>query len=213
MSWGGQSSVTRFGIPGPKNAKSSATKTTTWHCSAVAQKCLIATLKEQFGGFKPNLDSRNPFPQRALAGMATLRDWNRLRFLQRNGCEPACGHRGHCNFAMRFFAPLSAVPKRDRSKLSRTQKHANACKRAQMSAKERKRKSTKGRKRAQKGAKERKSALLCKNCKQPGLKQPGLGTPSEGRKWGVGSVVVRFGVFGVPRFSVQRSPDNPYPLN
>ena len=29
---------------------------------------------------------------------------------------------------------------------------------------------------------------------------------SEGRKWGVRSVVVGFGVFGVPRFSVQRSP-------
>ena len=28
---------------------------------------------------------------------------------------------------------------------------------------------------------------------------------SEGQKWGVGSVVVEFGVFGAPRFSVQRS--------
>ena len=28
---------------------------------------------------------------------------------------------------------------------------------------------------------------------------------SEGRKWGVRSVVVGFGVFGAPRFSVQRS--------
>ena len=27
----------------------------------------------------------------------------------------------------------------------------------------------------------------------------------EGRKWGVRSVVVEFGVFGAPRFSVQRS--------
>ena len=26
-----------------------------------------------------------------------------LRFLQRNGCELACGHRGHCDFAMRFL--------------------------------------------------------------------------------------------------------------
>ena len=32
-------------------------------------------------------------------------------------------------------------------------------------------------KRAQKGPKERKRALLCKICKQPGLKQPALGTP------------------------------------
>ena len=31
--WGGQSSVTRSGKPGPKNPKSSATKTTIWHCS------------------------------------------------------------------------------------------------------------------------------------------------------------------------------------
>ena len=28
---------------------------------------------------------------------------------------------------------------------------------------------------------------------------------SEGREWGVGSVVVEFGVLGAPRFSVQRS--------
>ena len=35
MSWGGQSSVTKSGIPGPKNPKSSATKTTTWHCSTI----------------------------------------------------------------------------------------------------------------------------------------------------------------------------------
>ena len=33
---------------------------------------------------------------------------------------------------------------------------------------------------------------------------------SEGREWGVRSVVVDFGVFGVPRFSVQRPPN---PLN
>ena len=32
---------------------------------------------------------------------------------------------------------------------------------------------------------------------------------SEGRKWGVRSVVVEFGVFGKPRFSVQRSPKHP----
>ena len=30
---------------------------------------------------------------------------------------------------------------------------------------------------------------------------------SEGRKWGVRSVVVEFGVFGAPRFSVQKSPN------
>ena len=32
-----------------------------------------------------------------------------------------------------------------------------------------------------------------------------LPSKSEGREWGVGSVVVEFGVFGAPRFSVQRS--------
>ena len=46
----------------------------------------------------------------------------------------------------------SAVPKHGRSKRGQTQKHANAHKRAQMSAKEPKRKSAKGRKRAQKSA-------------------------------------------------------------
>ena len=73
----------------------------------------------------------------------------------------------------------SAVPKRGRSKRGRSQKHANARKRAQMNAKERKRKSANARKRAQKGAKERKRALPRKNCKQPGLKPPGLGTPEN----------------------------------
>ena len=55
----------------------------------------------------------------------------------------------------KVFADMSAVPKRGCSKRSRTQKHANARKRAQMSAKERKRKSARERKRAQKSAKER----------------------------------------------------------
>ena len=40
-------------------------------------------------------------------------------------------------------------------------------------------KSAKERKRAQRGANERKRALPRKNCKQPGLKQPGLGTPDS----------------------------------
>ena len=35
MSWGGQSSVMRSGLPGPKNPKSSAMKTTTWRCSII----------------------------------------------------------------------------------------------------------------------------------------------------------------------------------
>ena len=82
----------------------------------------------------------------------------------------------------------SAVPKRGRSKCGRTQKHANERKRGQMSAKERKRKSAETRKRAPKGARERKRALPRKNCKQPGFKQPGLGTPNphpspQKRKW------------------------------
>ena len=60
-----------------------------------------------------------------------------------------------------------------------TQLRAKERKRAQMSAKECKRKSAKERARVQKGAEERKRALPRKNCKQPGLKQPGLGTPNE----------------------------------
>ena len=47
-----------------------------------------------------------------------------------------------------------------------------------MSVKEGKRKSAKEHKWAQKGEKERKRALPRKNCTQPGLKQPGLGTPN-----------------------------------
>ena len=52
----------------------------------------------------------------------------------------------------------SAVPKRGRSKPCRSQKHANARKRAQMSANACKRKSAKERKRAQKSAKGRQRA-------------------------------------------------------
>ena len=45
VSWGRQSSVTRSGFPGPKNPKSSATKTTTWHCSNhFISKAIIATI-------------------------------------------------------------------------------------------------------------------------------------------------------------------------
>ena len=35
-----------------------------------------------------------------LPAISLLRPAKRktLRFLQRNGCEPACGHRGHCDF-------------------------------------------------------------------------------------------------------------------
>ena len=62
-----------------------------------------------------------------------------------------------------------AVPKRGRSKRSRTQKK---------SANEHKRAQTQVRKRAQKGAKECKRVLLRKNCKQTRFEQPGLGTPS-----------------------------------
>ena len=59
-----------------------------------------------------------------------------------------------------------------------TQLSAKERKCAQKGAKERKRKSAKERKGAQKGAQERKRALPGQNCKQPGLKQPGLGTPN-----------------------------------
>ena len=66
---------------------------------------------------------------------------------------------------------LNAVGRRN------TQMNAKERKRAQKSAKERK---TQVCKRAQKGAKGRKRALPRKNCKQPGFKQPGLGTPKKG---------------------------------
>ena len=46
-----------------------------------------------------------------------------------------------------------------------------------MSANASKRAQTQVRKRARKGAKERKGVLQRENCKLPGLKQPGLGTP------------------------------------
>ena len=36
---------------------------------------------------------------------------------------------------------------------------------------------------------------------------PPFGVSSEGREWGVGSVVVEFGVFGARRFSIRRSPN------
>ena len=51
-----------------------------------------------------------------------------------------------------------------------TQKNANAS-------------SQKGKKRAQKSAKGCKGTFLCRNCKQPGLKQPGLGTPNKREKF------------------------------
>ena len=77
----------------------------------------------------------------------------------------------------------SAVPKRVRSKRGQMQKRAHAHQRAQMSAKERRRESAKRAQLAQNGAKERKRALPRKSCKQPGLKQPGLGTAKfKGRK-------------------------------
>ena len=45
VSWGVQSSVMRSGLRGPKNPKSSAMKTTTWHCSNVStlsSRCFVA---------------------------------------------------------------------------------------------------------------------------------------------------------------------------
>ena len=66
-----------------------------------------------------------------------------------------------------FSSFFSAVPKRCRSKRSRTQKHANVRKRARMSAKERKRKSARERKKpktwAQKSAKERFRVKIANN--------------------------------------------------
>ena len=53
------------------------------------------------------------------------------------------------------------------------------CRNTQKSANEHKRAQTQVRKRAQKAANERKSLLLRKNCKQPGLKQPGWELPKD----------------------------------
>ena len=47
---GRQSSVMRSGIPGPKNPKSSATKTTIWHCSTLVKAVL--RLQMPFRGLK-----------------------------------------------------------------------------------------------------------------------------------------------------------------
>ena len=60
----------------------------------------------------------------------------------------------------------SRKPKRSRLKRGRSQN-------------ERKRARTQERKRAQKGTKERKRALPRENCRQSGLKQPGLGLPDD----------------------------------
>ena len=49
VSRGGQSSVTRSGIPGPKNPKSSATKTTTWHCLKIDSHCRIPCNTQVYG--------------------------------------------------------------------------------------------------------------------------------------------------------------------
>ena len=57
----------------------------------------------------------------------------------------------------------------------------SAKERKRKSAKERKRKSAKEHKRTQK-AKERKRVQTCKNCKQPDLKQSGLGTANHWEK-------------------------------
>ena len=73
---------------------------------------------------------------------------------------------------------ISEVPKHGRSKHSRSQKHAHERKK---SANVRKRAQTQVRKRAQKGAKARKRARKRNICKQPGPKQPGLGTRKHQR--------------------------------
>ena len=62
----------------------------------------------------------------------------------------------------------SRVASERRCSLCCSSQNAVVRRNTQMSAKERKRK----------GAKERKRALLRENCKQPGLKPPGLGTPN-----------------------------------
>ena len=80
---------------------------------------------------------------------------------------PRSGFRSGGTFECTLVLVFHGVPKHGRSKRSHSQKHANERKRAQ----------TQIRKRAQKGAKGCKRALPRRNCKQPGLKQSGLGTP------------------------------------
>ena len=71
------------------------------------------------GGGPPNGSWGQNLVSRGRCGCGDLRPWslrasydfeaNRpakrkiLRFLQRNGCKPACGHRCHCDFATRFL--------------------------------------------------------------------------------------------------------------
>ena len=75
-------------------------------------------------------------------------------------------------FSTRDETRFCSSQTRCRSKRGRTQKNANERKRAQTQVSKRAQKSAKGHKRAQK-------RVLRKNCKQPGLKQPGLGTPKR----------------------------------
>ena len=85
-----------------------------------------------------------------------------------------------CNSQTRGRSKRGPMQK-DASEGAKERKRAQS----QKNAKERRRaqKGTKECKRAQKSAKERKRALPLKNCKQPGLKQPGLlGTPEVGHR-------------------------------
>ena len=81
------------------------------------------------------------------------------------------------NQPMSEIVTSSEVPKRGRSKCGRTQKHANEPKISQMSANESSQKTAKECKRARKSSKGAQTST--KNCKQTGLKQPGLGTPKH----------------------------------
>ena len=86
---------------------------------------------------------------------------------------------------------MSANERKERKERKWAQKNANAS--PQKSAKERRRALTQ----------ERKSALLRKNCKQPGLKQPGLGTPNS-------QSLTRWESLKV---NVWKHPASPYPPN
>ena len=70
--------------------------------------------------------------------------------------------RGYLSNAL-LNPPKSASPKRGRCKRGRTQKHANARKRAQMSANASPQQGAKGRKRAQKSTKERFRVKIANN--------------------------------------------------
>ena len=94
-----------------------------------------------------------------------------LRASSTGGGERRGENSGQMHMVLRSWWPLKEMRPSDASAVpDAVIPSAVGCR---MSANERKRKPAKGRNRA------RKRALPCKDCKQPGLKQPGVGTPKS----------------------------------